>query len=162
MILIFINSVILCFLIFLLLNSLNKNDNNSILSKLEAFDIVNKAENNTEYYEHYIQNLYEQEGYEVNSESYGSIDMVANKNNQIMLVCCKNTDRLLEQDELEVFIKSCDIYINENLSDTSKQITKVLITNYPQISQEINKYIKKINEENSIKTEYKIIINPNL
>lgn len=161
MILIFINSVILCFLIFLLLNSLNKNDNNPILSKLETFDIANKTENSVDY-EYYIQNLYEQEGYEVNSESYGSIDMVANKNNQIMLVCCKNTDRSLEQEELDVFIKSCDIYINENLSDTSKQITKVLITNYPQISQEISKYIKKINEENSIKTEYKIIINPNL
>ena len=161
MILIFINSVILCFLIFLLLNSLNKNDNNPILSKLETFDIANKTENSVDY-EYYIQNLYKQEGYEVNSESYGSIDMVANKNNQIMLVCCKNTDRSLEQDELEVFIKSCDIYINENLSDTGKQITKVLITNYPQISQEISKYIKKINEENSIKTEYKIIINPNL
>ncbi|MBT0879398.1 restriction endonuclease [Campylobacter sp. 2018MI01] len=101
--------------------------------------IIYKAESENEkkgrLYELKIKKYYEEQGYKVfphgfiNGKNDGGIDLVCYKENECVLIQCKNHKSQIGQDLLRKFLGDCAVFVNENEKMLkNKTIKKVFIS----------------------------------
>lgn len=198
MIWIFLTTLILFFLIFALLNSLNSKEKiEPDFSNLDKQVVSDESENSSEFedeieefvefsdeekglnleeiykrnkqkgdeYEFFVANLYKDDGYKIYMNGYNkgfkdeSIDIIAHKGNEALLIQCKNWKNPPKQRDLKVFIADCDLYIQKNQKFLkNKKIRKIFATSCPQMDGGVGVYLQKYNAMNAVKIEYKQIL----
>ncbi|MDA3053118.1 restriction endonuclease [Campylobacter sp. JMF_01 NE2] len=115
-------------------------------------------------YEYQIMQFYKNKNYTVYPKGYiekkqdEGIDIIAYKENEILLIQCKNWTNAPKQKEIKVFITDCEVYLNKNKETIkNKTIRKIFVTSYEKIDYGVKLFLDKFNKENQIKIEYIII-----
>lgn len=83
---------------------------------------------------------------------------MAYKDNEILIIQCKNWANSPKQKDIKAFIVDSDEFIkkNENLTK-DKTIRKLFITSNSQKDYGVEKFLDDYNKENKIKVEYVIV-----
>ncbi|OPA77196.1 hypothetical protein BFG05_03840 [Campylobacter pinnipediorum subsp. pinnipediorum] len=115
-------------------------------------------------YELYIKNFFENKEYKVYPKGYiekrkdGGIDLIAYKDNEMVLIQCKNWTNPPKQKELKIFVTNCDLYINKNKDKIKdKTIRKLFITSNKKQDYGVKCFLEEYNKQNNIKIEYIMI-----
>lgn len=109
-------------------------------------------------YELQIGKYYQNLGYKVYFKginegfSDGGIDLIAYKDNDVLLIQCKNWEHTqVKQEHLRIFLGDCAAYIEQNQKFLSKKnIKRIFITSYEGFDYGVQKFITRSNIEHKI------------
>ncbi|WP_298053582.1 restriction endonuclease [uncultured Campylobacter sp.] len=108
-------------------------------------------------YEFYIAKYFKNEGYKIymnglnNGKKDGGIDVICHKNQETILIQCKNWNQPIEQKDIRAFIGDCHIYVNKNaMFLKNRKIRKMFITSNENTKKAVELYVK----ENQNEIEY--------
>lgn len=115
-------------------------------------------------YEFFIAKIFKDDGYKIYMNGYNKgvkdegIDIIAYKNNEILLIQCKNWNRSPKHKDIKAFVIDSDLYIKKySKYNKNKFIRKIFVTSYEQMDYGVKCFLDKFSKENNIKIEYLII-----
>ena len=137
---------------------LSKDTNFQKVAKTEAEKIQKGKE-----YEYDVKCFFEKRDYKVYPNGYingvkdEGIDLIAYKDNEVVLAQCKNWANPPKQDIIKKFVADADLFVNKNQDKfKNKKIRKIFFTSCQQIDYGAKTFLEEYNQYNQIKIEYVI------
>ncbi|CAD7287268.1 hypothetical protein LMG7974_00209 [Campylobacter majalis] len=141
-------------------NTSISNQENSTKKQLSQQEKIKKGKE----YEYFIKIYFENLNYKVYPNGYikgvkdSGIDLIAYKDNEAILIQCKNWKNPPKQKDLKIFLIDCDLYIQKNNKILkNKDIKKFFITSCEKMDYGVECYLKEYNNLQETKIHYKII-----
>ena len=119
----------------------------------QNIDLANKQKGDK--YELQISSLYKCKGYKVypngaiNGVADGGIDLIAYKDNDAVLIQCKNWEySQVKQEHLRIFLGDCTAYLEKNRHIFAKKnVHRVFITSCQNTDYSVKRFVEKNNVE---------------
>ena len=114
-------------------------------------------------YEYDVKCFFEQRDYKVYPNGYingikdEGIDLIAYKEDEVVLAQCKNWINPPKQDIIKKFVADADLFVNKNQGKfKNKRIRKIFFTSCRKVDYGAKIFLEKYNQYNQIKIEYVI------
>lgn len=139
-------------LIFSILKTISKHTNNKQYQNKYNYKNYLKQKGNQ--YEFYIADYFKKNGYKVYMKGYNEgfkdegIDLICYKDEEMLLVQCKNWNCAVELKDIKKFVYDCREYEQKNYKIIQKRkVRKLFVVSNKFYNKEIDEYIKQIKNE---------------